>query len=224
MLTLSKIAVLSSALLPVASAISGKTFTGWDCCKPACAWTATVPQGTSGTAHVCDINNNILGNGPLAKSGCDSGGTGYLCDSYAPVPVSNNLSYGFAVMMASNDCCKCYQLTWTSGQAAGKQMIVQAINIGSPSGNVGSNDIVILTPGGGVGPNSAGCRNQYGTSWGQQNGGVGDRSACANLPANLQGGCYWRFNWANGDLNNWNIDYQQVSCPGRLTSISGCSG
>lgn len=193
-------------------------------CKPACAWASSLPPGTSGTVQVCDINNNPLGNGALATSGCEDGGTGYLCDTYTPVPVSDRLSYGFAVMMARDDCCKCYELTWTSGQAAGKQMVVQAINVGAPSGSVGARDVVVLTPGGGVGPNAAGCRHQYGTSWGQQNGGVGDRSACASLPSNLQGGCYWRFNWAGGDINGWAVDYRPVPCPGRLTSISGCSG
>jgi len=45
-------------------------------------------------------------------------------------------------------------------------MVVQAINnFNGSSGDVGRNDIVILTPGGGVGPNDAGCRYQYGTTW-----------------------------------------------------------
>jgi hypothetical protein len=58
---------------------------------------------------------------------------------------------------------------------------------------------------------------------GQSNGGVGNGAECANLPQNLQGGCYWRYNWAKGSVNGWNIEYNQVQCPSRLTSISGCS-
>lgn len=58
---------------------------------------------------------------------------------------------------------------------------------------------------------------------GNQNGGVGTRDDCLNLPTNLQGGCYWRFNWARGNINGWSVTYNQVQCPSRLTSISGCS-
>ncbi len=134
------------------------------------------------------------------------------------------MSYGFAIMAGVAHCCKCYKLTWTSGAAAGKQMVVQAINAATGTGSVTANDMVILTPGGGVGPHSKGCEKQYGATWGQTNGGVDSRQACENLPPNLQGGCYWRFNWARGDMNQWDISYDQVACPSRLTSISGCSG
>lgn len=117
-----------------------------------------------GFPQVCDVNNRPLGNGLNIETGC-SGGRGFLCDSYAPVPVTETLSYGFATMNGNGNCCKCFQLTWTSGNARGKQMIVQTINLFNPTGDVGANDIVILTPGGGNGPNDAGCRSQYGTNW-----------------------------------------------------------
>lgn len=58
---------------------------------------------------------------------------------------------------------------------------------------------------------------------GANNGGVTKSEDCANLPQNLQGGCYWRFNWARGGVNTWNVDYAQVACPTRLSNISGCS-
>lgn len=74
-------------------------------------------------------------------------------------------AYGFVVGFSGSDCCKCFDLTWTSGQARGKTMTVQSINVGNPFGDVTAKDFVILTPGGGVGPNDAGCRYQYGTSW-----------------------------------------------------------
>lgn len=57
---------------------------------------------------------------------------------------------------------------------------------------------------------------------GNNNGGVANRTACERLPSNLQGGCYWRFNWGKGDLIGWDINYTPVTCPDRLTSISGC--
>ncbi len=44
-------------------------------------------------------------------------------------------------------------------------MVVQALNTFDPTGDVKASDVVILTPGGGSGPNEAGCRNQYGTTW-----------------------------------------------------------
>ncbi|KAM7203935.1 glycoside hydrolase [Rhypophila sp. PSN 637] len=211
------------ASVPFAAAISGKSYTGWDCCKPACSWSANLARNVQGSPKVCDINNNPLANGLSATTGCSSG-IGYLCDTYVPVPVSDTLSYGFATVGPTASCCKCYQLTWTSGAAKGKQMVVQVINsFGSGTNDVKGNDMVILAPGGGAGPNEAGCRSQYGRNWGSNNGGVTSGAECANLPQNLQGGCYWRYNWARGAINTWNIDYQQVACPSRLTSISGCS-
>jgi hypothetical protein len=112
------------------------------------------------------MNSNT---GLNAKSGCESGGAGYLCDKYTPTPTADNMAYGFAAMGGSGNCCKCFQLTWTSGPGAGKSMVVQALDIftagGSGSGTLEANDIVILTPGGGTGPYDSGCRNQYGTSW-----------------------------------------------------------
>jgi len=60
------------------------------------------------------------------------------------------------------------------------------------------------------------------TRRGAKNGGVNNRNDCSKLPQNLQGGCYWRFNWAKGDINGWDIDYKQVTCPDRLPDISGC--
>jgi len=59
-------------------------------------------------------------------------------------------------------------ITWKSGNANGKQMIVQAVNnfeVTKDAPDVRANDIVILAPGGGSGPNEAGCRNQYGRNW-----------------------------------------------------------
>jgi hypothetical protein len=50
-----------------------------------------------------------------------------------------------------------------SGYAAGKSMIVQSINTGE---DLPSNDMAILTPGGGIGNSSAtGCTKQYGNTW-----------------------------------------------------------
>ncbi len=45
---------------------------------------------------------------------------------------------------------------------------------------------------------------------------------CESLPDPLQGGCYWRFNWARGEINNWNLTYDQITCPDYLAQTSGC--
>lgn len=71
-------------------------------------------------------------------------------------------------MGGTSNCCKCFIITWKSGNANGKQMIVQAVNnfeVSKDAPDVKANDIVILTPGGGNGPNESGCRNQYGRNW-----------------------------------------------------------
>ena len=72
---------------------------------------------------------------------------------------------GAASQDISAHCCRCYEVDWTSGAAAGKKMVVQVVNIGEgagPGGDVEEGDLVVLTPGGGVGPSREGCRAQYG--------------------------------------------------------------
>jgi len=64
------------------------------------------------------------------------------------------------------------------------------------------------------------CEN---TKRGRTIGGVQSRNDCATLPQNLQAGCYWRWNWAKGDMNGWALDYKQIACPAELENKSGCS-
>ena len=55
-----------------------------------------------------------------------------MCSDQSPWAVNDQLAYGFAAVSASNPaCCQCYQLTFTSGPVAGKEMIVQATNTGT---------------------------------------------------------------------------------------------
>ncbi len=108
--------------------------------------------------------------GILAGSGCFNG-NGYLCDSYQPIPISDDLSYGFAIQVSENqrednpNCCRCYDLMWLSGNAAGKRMIVQVLTPGGAGDPIKKDDLIIMTPGGGVGPLNAGCRAQYGNQY-----------------------------------------------------------
>ena len=55
-------------------------------------------------------------------------------------------------------------------------------------------------PGGGVGLFN-GCQPQWGApadGWGDRYGGVQNRDGCNQLPAQLQPGCFWRFDWFLG--------------------------
>jgi len=162
--------------------------------------------------------------------------------------VTEDLSYAFAITSGNDNCCKCFSLQWTDGNGRGKQVQVQAVNTGGKLEG-GVREFVILTPGGGVGPNTGGCTSQYGSDWyvpmhsraahdnprmpqvltangfyrGRQYGGVVRSSDCGTLPDHLQGGCYWRFNWARGDINEWNVTYNSIPCPEYHTKISGCT-
>ncbi|ESZ95040.1 glycoside hydrolase family 45 protein [Sclerotinia borealis F-4128] len=206
---------------------SGTTTRYWDCCKASCGWNgkATLASGSNPVSS-CDISNNPLSNYNAVSYCASSAGTAYMCGSQTPWAVSSTLSYGFAATSVSGGteaswCCACYQLTFTSGPVAGKQMIVQATNTG---GDLGSNHFDLAIPGGGFGIFNA-CTNQYpstpASAWGAQYGGITSRSQCAAFPAALQAGCYWRFDWfLNAD--NPNMSFKQVSCPAALTARSGC--
>ncbi|KAG8794664.1 hypothetical protein FRC16_010411 [Serendipita sp. 398] len=209
------------ALLPFVTAQSGSGVTTryWDCCKPSCSWTGKA--AVSSPVRTCDSMQNTLG--PDVKSGCD-GGSAFTCADNQPWAVSDSLAYGFAAVKLSGSsesqwCCQCYQLTFTSGPASGKTMIVQATNTG---GDLGSNHFDLLMPGGGVGIFN-GCNAQYG-SWngGAQYGGVSSKDQCANLPSIVQPGCGWRFDWFQGS-DNPTVEWKAVQCPAALTKISGCT-
>ncbi|KAK4230344.1 RlpA-like double-psi beta-barrel-protein domain-containing protein-containing protein [Podospora fimiseda] len=240
------ITLLTSLLTQALAQTVAKSYTGWDCCKPICA--SPNARSSRGVTRVCDRSNKPLSLQPgiAALSSCapplpplpflppppqlNPNNAAYLCDTYQPTPVSNDLAYGFAVQVSdtqtpeNSNCCKCYQVQWLTGGAANKTMIVQVVTPGGSGGEVKKNDLIILVPGGGLGPWSNGCPNQYGTSynWGNNQGGVKNREACEKLPKNLWSGCYWRWNWARGELNGWDIVYKPVECPSRLTDISGC--
>ncbi|KAK1755907.1 barwin-like endoglucanase [Echria macrotheca] len=215
-----------------------KSYTGWDCCKPVCATTNNRNDllTSRGAARVCDKDNRLLDQttGLRANSGCNgvpsSSGAAFMCDSYQPIPVADNLTYAFAIQVSDNqnsdntNCCRCYEVLWITGAAINKTAVVQVVTPGGASGDIKKNDLIFLTPGGGVGPLSTGCTAQYGNSysWGEQRGGFKNREACDGLPPNLQGGCYWRFNWGKGEMNGWDIQYKPTQCPSRLTDISGC--
>ncbi|KAB5589689.1 putative effector protein/Endo-1,4-beta-D-glucanase [Ceratobasidium theobromae] len=201
------IALLAIVILSASNPAHGQSGNGvttryWDCCKESCGWSGKA--NVNAPVRSCDKNNNPLGD-YNAQSGCNGGGA-FACSNHSPWAVNDNLAYGFAAVniqgsSESSWCCQCYQLTFTSGPVAGKQMIVQTTNTG---GDLGNNHFDLMIPGGGVGIFGQGCAAQYGapsTGWGAQYGGVSSRSACSQLPSALQAGCYWRFDWFKGADN-----------------------
>ncbi|KAG1107840.1 hypothetical protein G6F42_016215 [Rhizopus arrhizus] len=148
-----------------------------------------------------------------------------MCNNNQPWAVNDELAYGFAAasIAGSNEagwCCGCYELTFTSGAASGKKMVVQVTNTG---GDLGSNHFDLQMPGGGVGIFN-GCAAQWGApndGWGARYGGVSSVSDCASLPSALQAGCKWRFNWFKNS-DNPTMTFKEVTCPAELTTRSGC--
>ncbi|KJR84936.1 glycoside hydrolase family 45 protein [Sporothrix schenckii 1099-18] len=166
---------LVAASVEAAVVTSASSYTGWDCCKPICANGNRNSDllRSRGVARTCDKDNRPqdLNTGLFATTGCSPGGSSYMCDSYQPVPVADDLSYGFAIQVSDNqrednpNCCKCYEVQWLSGAAAGKKMIVQIVTPGGAGGSVVKDDLIILTPGGGLGYFDQGCPRQYGSRY-----------------------------------------------------------
>ncbi|KAM7202388.1 putative endoglucanase type K [Rhypophila sp. PSN 637] len=202
---------------------SGKTTRYWDCCKPSCGWPK---KSNNGQVQTCSKNDQPLNDQGNTRSGCDSGGSAYMCSGQGPWALNETLAYGWAAvnLAGSNEaawCCACYELTFTSGPISGKKMIVQATNTG---GDLGNNHFDLAIPGGGVGLFNA-CTNQYGApsnGWGERYGGIRSRSECDSFPAALKAGCYWRFDWFQG-ADNPSVTFKQVACPAAITAKSGCT-
>lgn len=105
-------------------------------------------------------------------------------------------------------------------------MVVQSTNIGFDVKDV---QFDIALPGGGVGAFPQGCERQYnapaGLGWGSNPrrpyGGVESREECDQLPARLQPGCQFRFDWMQG-ADNPTIIYERVSCPNELVARTNC--
>ncbi|KAF1799615.1 endo-beta-D-1,4-glucanase [Mucor lusitanicus] len=200
---------------------SGSTTRYWDCCKASCSWPGKA--SVTGPVDTC-ASNGISLLDANSQSGCN-GGNGFMCNNNQPWAVNDELAYGFAAasIAGSNEagwCCGCYELTFTSGAASGKKMVVQVTNTG---GDLGSNHFDLQMPGGGVGIFN-GCAAQWGApndGWGARYGGVSSVSDCASLPSALQAGCKWRFNWFKNS-DNPTMTFKEVTCPAELTTRSGC--
>jgi hypothetical protein len=210
----------------------------WDCCKPACGWSANVGGGTP--MRSCNQQNQSLSDNN-ARNACESGGSAFMCWSGAPWSVGGQLSYGFAAASGGNYVCgRCYHIQFNGtghngtnpGVTAinGKHMIVQIIN----NGGVAQDQFDLLIPGGGVGLLNA-CDDQWGgVALGAQYGGFrttcGSDATCVrnmcmtafgNKPE-LMAGCEWFIGWF-GMADNPNFVYERIACPAALTQRSGLS-
>ncbi|KAF2475587.1 uncharacterized protein BDR25DRAFT_213635 [Lindgomyces ingoldianus] len=214
--------ILTSLILslPLTHAISGtgKSTRYWDCCKPSCSWPSKA--NVTNPVSTCDKSSNILTDAST-KSGCDSG-TAYMCANQIPWSVNSALSYGFAATALSGQkesdwCCGCYAVTFTSGKAKGKTMLIQSTNTG---GDLADNQFDIAMPGGGLGIFD-GCSSQFGGLGGSRYGGVSNRSDCDSFPPALKPGCQWRFDWFN-NADNPTHQFTQIRCPSELVSKTNC--
>ncbi|MBN2804112.1 MAG: carbohydrate-binding protein, partial [Deltaproteobacteria bacterium] len=205
---------------PITNGLNAGTTRYWDCCKPHCGWHSNM--------QLCDINDNDLFNAINTPSGCD-GGSAFQCWDYSPIEVNSKLSYGWVAF--NNDgtnCGDCFQLDF-KGDLAGKQMVVQVVNIGD--GGYDSFDILI--PGGGVGAMN-GCSTQWGSNvnLGETYGGFyatcnGDAGCIKNMCQSafgsktlLMNGCNWFLGWFQNS-NNPSVVYKKLSsCPKAITNIS----
>ena len=218
----------------------------WDCCKPACGWTGTVPGGSTPVSS-CTAQGQSMGSNYDARNACESGGSAYMCQDFGPWAVSDTLAYGFAAVSRSDYCGRCYQLQFTgkshnattdagSASLSNKTMIVQAIN----NGGVGSDQFDLLIPGGGVGDFDA-CSSSWGTSsLGERYGGfflacqkqngfnhevskTCAKDKCQSVFANkpdLLRGCLFFTDWFNAP-DNPALVFKEVTCPAAITSKSG---
>jgi hypothetical protein len=210
----------------------------WDCCKPACGWSANVGGGNP--MRACNMQNQTLSDNG-ARNACESGGSAFMCWNGAPWSVGGQLSYGFVAASGGNYVCgRCYHLQFNGtghngtnpGVTAinGKHMIVQVIN----NGGVAQDQFDLLVPGGGVGALNA-CDDQWGSvNLGAQYGGFrttcGNNADCvrqmcqaafSNKPE-LMAGCEWFIGWY-AMADNPNVVYERIACPAALTQRSGLS-
>ncbi|KAG5878797.1 hypothetical protein JTB14_026061 [Gonioctena quinquepunctata] len=202
----------------------GTTTRYWDCCKPTCSWPGNVEYKSPVRSCKADGVNT---QDPETQSGC-VGGQSYICTNQAQFVVNDTLAMGFVAASFLNTkrnmCCSCVMFSFKN-ELAHKKMILQVTNTGSDAPDAGRNMFDIAMPGSGVGYYTAGCTTQWNSdvsNWGDQYGGVWNEADCNKLPAPLQAGCKFRFQWMLG-VSNPDVTFVEVQCPAQLIAISGCS-
>ncbi|WP_373371911.1 hypothetical protein [Archangium lansingense] len=195
----------------------------WDCCKPSGSWTGKAD--VNAPVGACAKDGKTVLSDRNAQNACQ-GGPSYMCNKNQPWAADATRSYGFAAaaLMGKKESdwlCGCYALKFTSGAVKGTTHVVQVIDTAGTDGK--SNVFDLLIPGGGVGIFN-GCQGQWNApadGWGARYGGVSSRSECAGLPADLQAGCNWRFDWFK-NADNPTVSFRRVKCPKVITDRSQC--
>jgi hypothetical protein len=216
------IAIPSPTPKLTADTIPGVSTRYWDCAKPSCGWNGKAL--VTKPVRSCAID----GKTSVAADAVNSitGGPAYTCYDQQAFIDPNDPNHAFAFVGAidpikpteADICCTCVHMTFTSGIAKGKTMTAQVTN----AGGTGAAHFDIMVAGGGMGEFTNVCPVQFGVSeaaLGDRYGGITDISGCSVLPAELQSGCHFRFNFLG---NNPTFDYEYVACPKTLTDISGC--
>ncbi|KAK4198273.1 family 45 putative glycoside hydrolase [Triangularia verruculosa] len=156
--------------------ILAKAYTGcdWYRTQASSPTQTTAPSllDTRGAVHICNKSNQPLSTATdvSAATGCqarvNTNNAAYLCDTYQPVPVANDLAYGFAIQTTViHLACDSRGRGWAAGGDGVYWDVWRGYN------------------------------------WGSEQGGVRNRQECERLPGNLWGGCFWRWNWARGEVN-----------------------
>ncbi|QRN93181.1 hypothetical protein JRI60_28695 [Archangium violaceum] len=216
-------AATSPSFTYLSASANGKTTRYWDCCKPSGSWPGKASVKTGPVKSCAKDGKTAID--PNQLSGCQAGGTSFMCESPQPWTVNEKLSYGFAAANLvgkpeSDTSCACYALQFTSGPVSGKTFVAQVVNTAS---DLGSNQFALLIPGGGVGLFN-GCQAQYNApadGWGARYGGISSQAECSKLPAALQAGCNWRFGWFQ-NADNPTVTFRRVKCPAEITAKTGC--
>ena len=145
----------------------------------------------------------------------------FMCGSQTPFRGDDGILYGFASAAASVPCCSCWQLDITGDTAAaGRSMVVQVVDNKSPS-ELAEGKFLLAMPGAGKDFFQNSCSNQFFRSSDHYNGALSNRGACAALPAYLQEGCRFRYEYLLGAASPY-VTYKRVICPRALLSRSGC--
>ncbi|KAJ8967912.1 hypothetical protein NQ317_018833 [Molorchus minor] len=210
---------------PIDGGLTGVGFATrmWDCCKPACSWASIAKVDPP--VEACEADG-VTRADPLGSTGCDEGGTTFICTDQHSWVVNSTFALGYSGASFiegggsdSSMCCACFLLEYTGTQ--GKKFVVQVINEGS---DYSQNQFDLVFPGGGVGLMDTGCTRQWGApvgGWGEQYGGVTSEEECSELPTQLQEYCHFRWQFLE-DVSNENLKFTQVTCPAELTEHTGC--
>ncbi|SPO32703.1 related to Endoglucanase 1 precursor [Ustilago trichophora] len=201
----------------------------WDCCRAAFSYDHPeahlyAPVDTCQKDGITLIPKDAQMSG---KNGCDDGGDQFACSCIQPWvdTVDTQLGYAFGAYNIQGEGSiesACYLVEFKPQDSAGKtlkvnKLIVQNINT-SLHLPTGSWDLNLA--GGGVGEFPKGCVNQWGTAWGNQNGGVDNEQACCSLPEGLRSSCLFRF-VSFGNNPELASTPKRVRCPVGIIDRSG---